>query len=435
MAVLDRLKRGWNAFVNGSTQTTFDFNHGPSSSIRQDRTRRRFSNERSIITSIYTRMSMDFAGISLRHVQYDELDRYLNDVDSSLNDILLLEPNLDQGPRSFRQDLALTLFDHGAAAIVPVDMEIDKETGQTLEIISARIGTVVTWYPRMVKVNLYNETKGIKEDVLLEKRKVAIVENPFYGIMNEPNSILQRLIRKLTILDAIDEASSPGKLDLIIQVPYVVKSEAQKANAKQRIDNIQMQLKTNTHGIAYTDGTEKIIQLNRSIENKLLPQIEFLFKMLYGELGITEGILNGSADEKEMINYYNRTIEPLLEASAEAIQRTLIDKKKVKSGERIRFFRDPFRLAPISDLAAAADIFSRNEILAPNEIRGFMGIPRSTDPEADKLKNSNMPQMPSLDSGFVEPEQAALPAGDIDEDVELLAQELEAISEEMEGLV
>lgn len=396
MPILARLKLGWNAFRANANSIQESPNIGQSSSSSTPaRPSLRFSNERSIITSIYTRISIDVAGMFIRHIKLDDKDRYAENVLSSLNQCLTLEPNIDQGPRSFRQDIIMTLFDRGVAAIVPVDVQFDPETPNIFEILTMRIGDIMMWYPKHIKVNLYNEATGMREEILLEKRTVAIVENPLFAVMNGPNSTLQRLIRKLTLLDAVDEASSSGRLDLIIQLPYVIKSEARKLQAEKRREDIEFQLKGSTYGIAYTDATEKITQLNRPTENNLLKQIEFLTDMLYGQLGITAAVMNGTADEKAMINYYNRTIEPILDAIIEAMQRTFLGVVGTENKERIRYFRDPFKLVPIAQIAEIADKFSRNEIMSANEIRGAIGLTPSTDPKADQLVNSNMPQQPA----------------------------------------
>jgi len=367
--------------------------------MRPDRTRLRYTNERSIIASIYTRLSLDFAAISVKHVELDEKGRYARDKTSELNYCLTLQPNLDQGPRAFRQDVAMTLFDKGCAAIVPVDTVQDPALGEPFDVQTLRVGEVVAWYPRHVKVNLYNIATGMRQDVILEKRFVAIVENPLYQVMNEPNSTLQRLLRKLNLLDVVDEQTSSGKLDLIIQLPYVIKSEAKRAAAEQRRQEIEFQLKGSQYGIAYTDGTEKITQLNRPAENNLLKQVEYLTAMLYGQLGLTEEVMNGTADEKAMLNYFNRTIEPLITSFVEAMQRALLGRTGTDNNERIKYFQNPFKLVPVNDLANIADKFSRNEILSANEIREFMGLPPSDDPKADKLINSNMPQPEEESSG------------------------------------
>lgn len=396
MAVVDRLKRAWNAFRN-STQAGLDqdFSLGPSTSRRPDRPRGfYFFNNKTIISSIYTRVGIDVAGIDIRHVKVDNMGRYLEDLRSPLNSCLQLEPNLDQGPRAWRQDIAMTLFDKGVAAIVPVDTTFDPQTNATYDIFTMRVGEIVSWYPKHVKVSLYNEAKGVREDIVLEKKAIAIVENPLYGVMNEPNGTLQRLLRKLALLDAVDEQSGSGKLDLIIQLPYTIKTEARRQQAEKRREDIEFQLKGSQYGIAYTDGTEKITQLNRPAENNLMKQIEYLTTMLYGQLGITEEVMNGTADEKVMINYYNRTVKPIVDAIVEAMRRSLLGPLKIESGEDIQYFRNPFQLVPISEVADIADKFTRNEILTANEIRQAIGFVPSKDPKADQLVNSNMPQSP-----------------------------------------
>lgn len=393
MAILSRISKAWNAFRYQQEEQYFiTKNIGPSTTVRSHVIRPRYANERSIISSIYTRISIDISGINIRHIKTDEIGRYSEDIDSSLNRCLNFEPNIDQSPRAFRQDIATTLFDKGVAAIVAVDTAVNPAKANPIEIFSLRVGEVKEWYPKHVRVSLYNEATGLREEIILEKRFVAVVENPLYAVMNEPNSTLQRLMRKLHLLDAVEEQSSSGKLDLIIQLPYVIKSEARRQQAEARRQDIEFQLKGSQYGIAYTDGTEKITQLNRPAENNLLKTIEYLTKMLYGELGITEEVMNGTADEKVMINYYNRTIEPILDVVVQSMQRAFLGEQSIDNKESIRYFRDPFKLVPISDIAEIADKFSRNEILSANEIRGFMGIPPSTDPKADQLMNSNMPQ-------------------------------------------
>lgn len=393
MAILDKLKVAWNAFRNNDPYIEPPYTYaGPSYGFRPDRLKIRYSNERSIVSSVLTRISVDVASIAMRHVELDEVGRYSKDIKSSLNQTLNLEPNIDQGPRAFRQDIVMTMLDKGVAAVVPVDTTVDPQTQETYDIYSLRVGEIVAWYPRHVRVSLYNEAKGLREDVVLEKRSVAIVENPLYAVMNEPNSTLQRLIRKLNLLDSVDEATGSGKLDIIIQLPYVIKSEARKQQAEQRRKDIEFQLKGSQYGIAYTDGTEKITQLNRPAENNLLKQIEYLTGLLYSQLGITEEVMNGTATEATMLNYFNRTVEPIIDSIVESMQRTFIARARSNERERIMFFRDPFKLVPVSELAEIADKFTRNEILTSNEIRGFMGIQPSNDPKADKLINSNMPQ-------------------------------------------
>jgi hypothetical protein len=328
----------------------------------------------------------------LKHVKIDKNGRYLKDVPSHLNECLLWEPNIDQSPRPFRQDIAMTLFDKGVAAIVPVDTSRDPATNVLWDIYSMRVGDITTWYPKHVKVNVYNENKGMREEIIIEKRNVAIIENPLYGVMNEPNSTLQRLIRKLGLLDAVDEQSGSGKLDLIIQLPYVIKSEARRQQAEQRREDIEFQLKGSQYGIAYTDGTEKITQLNRPAENNLLKQVEYLTNLLYSQLGLTPEVMDGTADEEAMLNYFNRSVEPIVDAIVESMQRAFLGPQGSLGDERIKYFRDPFKLVPVNSIAEIADKFTRNEILTANEIRTFMGIKPADDPKADQLVNSNMPQ-------------------------------------------
>lgn len=419
MPILAQLKSAWNAFksqqdlmgqtLNETYMTTSTPTYGTTPPTR---TRKRFYNERSIISSVYTRIAIDTAGIPIKHVQLDSKNfRYSGDMDSALNTCLTLEPNMDQGPRQFRQDIALTLFDRGVAAIVPVDMSTDpNDTTGMPDIYTLRVGEIVAWYPKHVRVSLYNEDKGIREEVTLEKSFIAIVENPLYGVMNEPNSTLQRLVRKLHLLDDVDEQSGSGKLDIIIQLPYVIKSAARQEQAEKRRKDIEFQLKDSQYGIAYTDGTEKITQLNRPTENNLMDQVKYLSEKLYGELGITEEIMNGTADEATMINYHNRTIEPLLDAITESMQRAFLGRIGTQKKQMIRYFRDPFKFVPLADIAEIADKFTRNEVLSSNELRDFMGIIPSTDPKADQLNNSNMPQ-PALMPGqpALPPAQPALP--------------------------
>lgn len=382
---------GWNAFASDPEPTAPPDYGAATYGGRVDRYRLRFSSERSIISSIYTRLGIDVSSVALRHVRLDDNGGYLSDVDSGLNYCLRVEANIDQAATAFRQDIAMTLFDEGVAAIVPVDTSINPFDTDSFDIRTLRVGRVVTWYPQHVRVSLYNERTGRREEITLEKRFVAIVENPLYSVMNEPNSTLQRLIRKLNLLDAVDEQSSSGKLDLIIQLPYVIKSEARRQQAEQRRSDIEFQLKGSQYGIAYTDGTEKITQLNRPAENNLLKQVEYLTAMLYGQLGLTEDIMNGTADEKAMLNYINRTIEPIVNAIVESMRRAFLTRTGRTQGQSIVYFRDPFKLVPISNLADIADKFTRNEILTANEFRGIVGFKPSTDPKANELRNSNMP--------------------------------------------
>lgn len=392
MPIFSRIRTAWNAFINSPPVDNYSYTPGVSYTPESpSKTRSRFFSERTIITSIYTRIAIDVAGVQFRHVKIDDLGRFQDDVNSNLNVCLTLEPNLDQGPRAFRQDIVMTLFDKGCAALVPVDTTVDPNTSETIDIYTIRVGEIVAWYPNQVRVSVYNEATGKRQEITLEKRYVAIVENPLYSVMNAPNSTLQRLIRKLNFLDAVDEQSSSGKLDLIIQLPYVIKSEARRLQAEKRREDIEFQLKGSQYGIAYTDGTEKITQLNRPAENNLLKQVEYLVNMLYGQLGITEEVMNGTADEKTMKNYFNRTIEPIADAIVEAMQRSFIGHEGTAKLERIHYYSDPFKFVPIANIADIADKFTRNEILTGNEIRGFIGIQPSKDPKADELRNSNMP--------------------------------------------
>lgn len=360
--------------------------------MRPDRTTLRYTNERSIISSIYTRLGIDISSIDMRHVRLDAERRYADDINSGLNECLTVEANLDQAARAFRLDIVLSLFDEGVAAIVPVDTTIDPTVSAGYDIKTLRVGKVVKWMSEHVRVQVYNQATGRREEVTLPKRTVAIVENPFYSVMNEPNSTLQRLIRKLNLLDLVDEQSSSGKLDLIIQLPYVVKSEARKQQAEQRRKEIENQLKGSKYGIAYTDGTEKITQLNRPAENQLLDQVKMLKEELYAQLGLTAEIMNGTADEATVLNYINRTVEPVLAAIAEAMRRSFLTKTARAQGQWIMYFRDPFKLVPISQIADIADKFARNEIASSNDIRQAIGWKPSKDPKADQLINSNMPQ-------------------------------------------
>jgi hypothetical protein len=363
------------------------------------RPRRLIQNDRSIVSAIYTRISIDAASIDIRHVELDSSGRFAKDADSELNKTLTLATNLDQAPRAFRQDIYMTLFDKGVAAVIPVDTSIDPELSEVFDIYSLRVGEIVSWYPNHVKVSVYNEKVGRRQEVVLEKRFVAVIENPLYAVMNEPNSTLQRLIRKLSLLDIVDEQASSGKLDLIIQLPYVIKSEARRQQAENRRNDIEFQLKNSKYGIAYTDGTERITQLNRPVENNLLKTVEYLTTLLYSQVGLTASIMNGTASEQEMLNYYNRTVEPVVQAVVEGLQSALLSPTRTAKNERIKFYRDPFKLVPVSSLAEISDKFTRNEILTANEVRGFMGIPPAADPKADELVNSNMPQ-PTTQTGI-----------------------------------
>lgn len=400
-----RLKHAWNAFTDSDSARNRPLEvsslGGSYFGGRPDRMRPRFSSERSIISSIYTRIGIDVAAVPMRHVRLDDQKRYLEDIDSGLDSCLTLEANLDQAGRAFRQDVAMTIVDEGVAVIVPVDTTLSPEESGGFDIKTMRVGRVMSWFPKHVRVSVYNEARGQREEITLPKSTVAIVENPLYTVMNEPNSTLQRLIRKLNLLDTVDEQSSSGKLDLIVQLPYVIKSEARRQQAEQRRKDIEFQLKGSQYGIAYTDGTEKIVQLNRAVENNLLPQIQELKTQLYGELGLTAEIMNGTADEKVMLNYYARTIEPLLDAIVEAMVRSFLTKTARTQGQSIMYFRDPFKFVPIGGEGGIADIadkFTRNEITSSNEIRQAIGMKPRPEPKADALINSNMP---TSDTGVV----------------------------------
>jgi len=393
MAVLSRLKHAWNAFLNQDPGQRVA-SAGPAANFgsRPDRVRLGWSNERSIIASIFTRLSIDVASIDVRHVRLDENKRYLEDIESGLNNCLTVEANLDQAARQFRQDIALTLFSKGVAAIVPVDTTVDPSTSGGFDIKTLRVGEVIGWMPHHVRLRLYREDKGTREEITLEKKFVAIVENPLFAVMNEPNSTLQRIIHKLNLLDVVDDQSSSGKLDIIIQLPYVIKSEARRQQADQRRKDIEFQLSGSKYGVAYTDGTEKITQLNRPAENNLLKQVEYLMRMLYAQLGLTEEVMNGTADEAAMLNYNNRTVEPIVSAIVEAMRRSFLTKTARSQRQWILAFRDPFKLVPLADVAEIADKFTRNEIASSNDIRQAIGWKPSRDPKADQLVNSNMPQ-------------------------------------------
>ena len=388
---ISRLKSGWNAFRNRDPTGLYTQNIGPSYSYRQDRPRFSGRNERSIIVSVYNRIAMDAAAITMQHVQLDKNGRFQSEINSGLNSCMTLEANIDQTARAYMQDLVQSMLDEGCVADIPVETDKDPNLTESYQIRSMRTGKILDWYPKHVKVRVYNEESGQKEDLILPKKNIGIIENPLYAVMNEPSSTMQRLIRKLNLLDAIDEQSGSGKLDLIIQLPYSVKSELRKKQADQRREDIIEQLK-GPFGIAYTDGTEKIIQLNRPIENNLMKQIEYLTSQLYSQLGITQTIMDGTADDKTMLNYYNRTIEPIVAAIADERKRKFLSKTARTQGQSIMFFRDPFKLVPVNDLAEIADKLTRNEIATSNEMRQVIGWKPSDDPKADELRNSNISQ-------------------------------------------
>ena len=389
---LNRIKNAWNAFVNNRDPTSKWKDIGSSYYYRPDRQRFTGGNERTIVTSVYNRIAMDVAAIDIKHVRLDENDRYLETIDSGINRCFSEEANIDQTGRAFIQDIVMSMLDEGCVAIVPVDTNVDPTLSNSYDILSMRVGKILQWYPNHVQVRVYNDRTGNKEDIILPKETVGIIENPLYAVINEPNSTMQRLIRKLSLLDAIDEQSSSGKLDLIIQLPYTIKTEARRQQAEQRRKEIEMQLTNSKYGIAYTDGTEHITQLNRPIENNLMKQIEYLTSMLYSQLGITTAILDGSADEKTMLNYYNRTIEPIISAIVCEAKRKFLTKTARSQRQSFLFFRDPFKLVPISQIADIADKFTRNEIASSNEIRQCIGMKPSKDPKADMLINSNLNQ-------------------------------------------
>lgn len=386
-----RLKHAWNAFTNRDP-TYYQRSLGAGYSVRPDRPRLSRGNEKSIATSIFNRIALDVSAVTIKHCRIDSNDRYIEDIDSDLNNCLNLEANIDQTSRAFIQDIVMSLLDEGCVAVVPIDTSIDPGITDSYKIQTMRTGKIIEWYPSHVKIRLYNDQKGEKEDIILPKKQVAIIENPLYAVINEHNSTMQRLIRKLSLLDATDEQTASGKLDLIIQLPYVVKTPARREQANLRRKDIEEQLAGSKYGIAYTDGTEKITQLNRSLENNLLKQIEYLTEMVYSQLGITQEVLNGTADEKTMLNYNNRTVEPFVASIVDEMRRKFLTKTARSQGQTITYFRDPFRLVPINDIAEIADKFTRNEIMTSNEIRQIVGMKPADDPKADELVNSNITQ-------------------------------------------
>ena len=391
MAFTDRLQHAWNAFLN--RDPTYEFrDHGMISTYKPDRVRFTRGNERSIVTSVYNRIALDVSSIDINHAKMDENGRFKEVIQSGLNECLTINANIDQTGKAFIQDVVMSMMDEGCVAIVPVDTTTNPTITGSFDINSLRTGQIIEWRPEFVKVRLYNDRTGQKEDVLLPKKSVAIIENPLYAVINEPNSTMQRLIRKLNLLDVIDEQSGSGKLDLIIQLPYVIKSEARRQQAENRRKDIEMQLAGSKYGIAYTDGTEKITQLNRPAENNLMKQIEYLTSMLYSQLGITQSVLDGTADERTMLNYYNRTIEPIISAIIDEMKRKFLTKTARTQNQSIVYFRNPFKLVPINELAEISDKFTRNEIATSNEIRQIIGWKPSDDPGADELRNKNLNQ-------------------------------------------
>lgn len=391
MALGDRLQHAWNAFLN--KDPTYPYTGvGNISYYRPDRVRPTSGNERSIIISVYNRIALDASSLDIFHARLDDNGRFTEQIQSGLNECLTLNANIDQTGKAFMHDVIMSMMDEGSVAIVPVDTTINPTISGSFDVNSLRVGKVIEWHPSEVKIELYNEKLGRREDVLLPKKMVAIVENPFYSVMNEPNSTMQRLIRKLNLLDVIDEQSGSGKLDLIIQLPYVIKTPARKQQAEERRKDIETQLSGSKYGIAYTDGTEKITQLNRPVENNLLKQVEYLTNMLYSQLGITQEIMNGTANEKAMLNYFNRTIEPIMTAITDEMKRKFLTKTARTQGQSIVYFRDPFKLVPATEIAEIADKFTRNEIASSNDIRQIMGWKPSDDPSADELRNKNLNQ-------------------------------------------
>ena len=388
MGLINAVKKAWNVFNRDPTRYQYDT--GPGYSFRPDRVRFSRGNERSIVTSVYNRIALDVAALNIRHVMLDNEGRYKDDVNDGLNTCLSLEANIDQTGRSFIQDAVMSMMDEGCVALVPIETDDDVDLTDSYGILSMRTGKILEWYPRHVLVRVYNAQKGYQEDIKVPKSTVAIIENPLFAVMNEPNSTMQRLIRKLNLLDAIDEQSGSGKLDLIVQLPYTVKSDLKRAQAKERKKELEMQLAGSKYGVAYIDAAEKVTQLNRSVDNNLMSQIEYLTSMLYSQLGITQSILDGTADEKTMLNYNNRTIEPIISAIVDEMKRKFLTKTARSQHQSISFFRDPFKLVPVNDIAEIADKFTRNEIMTSNEIRQVVGMKPSEDPRADELRNKNL---------------------------------------------
>lgn len=414
MSFGSRLKHAWNAFT-GNVQINYR-DLGMSYSYRADRPRLTRGNERSIVTSVYNRIALDVAALNFQHIRLDENGRFLSVIEDGLNNCLTLEANIDQTARSFIQDVVISMFDEGSVAIVPVDTTTDPNVSGSYDIQTMRVGQILDWYPQYIRVRLYNEQTGKKEDIVVPKSATAIIENPLYAVINEPNSTMQRLIRKLNLLDVIDEQSGSGKLDLIIQLPYVIKTEARRQQAENRRKDIENQLSGTKYGIAYTDGTERITQLNRSVNNNLMSQIEYLTSMLYSQLGITQSILDGTADEKTMLNYNNRTIEPIASAIVGEMKRKFLTKTARSQLQSISFFRDPFKLVPVNEIAEIADKFTRNEIMTSNEIRQVIGMKPSDDPRADELRNKNLsaPSEDKVPNGEVQSNDENEEASDLD---------------------
>ena len=398
MGLLDRIRRGWNAFVNNRDPTSRYQDSGMSYSYRPDRARFTGGNERSIVTAVYNRIAVDAASIAIRHVQMDEEGRYVKDIDSGLNECFSLEANKDQTARAFIQDVVMSMLDEGCVAMVPIDTDVDPKISNSYDVLTMRTGKILEWRPDTIKVRVYNDRTGQREDIIVPKRTVAIIENPFYAVMNEPNSTLQRLKRKLNLLDAVDEQSSSGKLDIIIQLPYAIKTDTRRQQADKRRKDIEDQLHGSKYGIAYIDSTERVTQLNRPVENNLMKQIEYLTSMLYSQLNITQGVLDGTADARTMTNYDNRTIEPIISTIVDESKRKFLTKTARSQHKSIMYFRDPFRLVPVTELASIAEAFIGNEIMSSNEFRHVIGRKPSKDPRADELRNKRL-NAPSNESG------------------------------------
>lgn len=410
MTLGERLKHSWNAFLNPTQSVKFDY--GRANYSNPNRVRMSMGNERSIVTAIYNRIAVDVSMLDVKHVKMDDSnERFKEIVPDSLNQCLTLSPNKDQTSQQFFQDVVLSLFDEGSVAIVPVDTSINPKLSESYDIESMRVAKIMQWYPDYVKLKIYNDKTGEKEEMTLPKSMVAIIENPFYAVMNEPNSIAKRLIRKLNILDAIDEQSGSGKLDVIVQLPGIIKTEARKRQAEDRRKNIEDQLAGSKYGIAYIDGTEKVTQLNRSVENNLMNQIEFLTSMLYGQLGITEEVLKGTADEKTMLNYYNNTIAPVISAITAAMRWKFLTKTARTRHHNIMYFRDPFKNTPISQIAEMTDKFTRNEIASSNEMRSVIGWKPVDDPRADELRNKNLNATEGVEPMYTEGREGGVEGG------------------------
>lgn len=408
--ILGRIKKAWNVFSKPEEEYRFDA-WGTSSYYRPDRPRLTRGNERSIATSIYNRIALDVCQIDIRHVRLDENGRFLKEIDSGLNNCLSLEANVDQSSRAFIQDVVLSMFDEGCVGILPIDTDLNPNKTGSYDILTMRTAKIIEWFPNSVRVRVYNDRTGNKEEIVVSKRNIAIIENPLFAVMNEPNSTLQRLIRKLSLLDIVDEQASSGKLDLIIQLPYIVKTDAKKKQAEERRQLIEEQLSGSRYGIAYTDGTERITQLNRPLENNLVKQIEYLTNLFYSQLGITTSVMDGTADEKTMLNYYDRTVEPVVAAIADGIRRAFLTKTARSQGQSIKYFRDPFKLVPISDLAEMADKLTRNEIVTSNEFRQIIGMKPAEDPNADELRNKNLSE-PGGNQNGAQTQMQSLPVSD-----------------------